>query len=1024
MKISPLFNIFFLAFTTIFSIAAAPSIAQIDSKGQDFWLTFPPNFHNNINDNASSERDSLYIFIVADAPAKGEIQYRNRAGTLFTKSFTITDITQIYTFGVSWIDFELRGFNNSGTILGISTPNSISQNERVAPQSFHITSDQNVGVYALDQAQTTSEAFLVLPTDVLGKEYFVVAYNSDGSSSGVGGIAGSSTPSQFALVAAEDNTDITIYPKVPTRNNGSAIQNITLQAGEVYLVQAQISSMDGYRNDLTGTRIVSTKPVALFGGHQRTILPVEEDALFSRDCLIEQMPPLTTWGKHTLLTPYFQAVNSTAIGSDIYRILAAEDSTDVFFNGIKLTTLKKGGVYQGDLNTAAEITSPKPILVIQYKKTSGDNVAGSGTQQYGDPFMMILPPAEQFLSFYRFINAEGYDNQNPSGVYKDYQFATVISPKSVQASVKFDGILVNQSLFKNIGTSDYSYAQIRTFSGAHTVEADSGVGLLVYGYGQANSYGYVGGMGYRPINRKMPDLVLSKECFGNKVIVPGVFEGGNRLASIALDTAIPLENLSVTLPVLPPTRDSAHFRVALQDINRDGTCGIVVTDTLGFEGRTKIDVCGFTVGVGAAGTQLSYLPDNYLINRSVTTGRTKCVDVEVINYGKCRADIQSVRVAAAGVSIIDPASLPTKPFTLDPGQRLPLRLCILALADGDYTDTITIQGACADRHVVALQVKARSDKNPPSITKTGDPCRTTFDVQVTELLDGDSGIEFAEVIDSINCNVQPTAANSDSRGYKITVIDPYQDAFFAVRARDSVGNSTIIRDTIPGFTMQIRSIPQTDQSLYDYGARQAGTFNCDSLEIYNYGAFPLVLEKIVLDINIAFSIPQAQLPFVIPPKESRNLAVCYTPMIVRKVNWFDSLGLPDNDAIGIDYRCLNKRILLKGTPSDILRNGDSRCDLPVYSIANSVPPHYYLEQGYPNPSAANAVHFGFGVPTESDVRIVLTDISGTELSVLVEGHFPAGKYVGGILTQGLLPGVYFYRLTAGGESYSQSIIVE
>lgn len=46
------------------------------------------------------------------------------------------------------------------------------------------------------------------------------------------------------------------------------------------------------------------------------------------------------------------------------------------------------------------------------------------------------------------------------------------------------------------------------------------------------------------------------------------------------------------------------------------------------------------------------------------------------------------------------------------------------------------------------------------------------------------------------------------------------------------------------------------------------------------------------------------------------------------------------------------------------------------------------------------VRFNFGVPKESDVRIVLTDVSGVELSVLVEGHFPAGKYVGGSSRKG------------------------
>lgn len=629
------------------------------------------------------------------------------------------------------------------------------------------------------------------------------------------------------------------------------VQNITLQTSEVYLQQH--TQAVGYTDDLTGTPIVSSKPIALFGGHQRTKLPVEQVELSSRDCLIEQIPPLTTWGKTALLTPYPQPPGITGFGSDIYRVIAAEDSTDIFYNGIKVGNLMKGGTYQGNLSAAAEITASEPILVAQYKKTSGDNtIGGAGAQEYGDPFMMIIPPSEQFLNFYRFINAKGYDQRFATGVYKDFQYATIITHiRAGKCKIRRRDYDQTKFKFNVIGSTGYSYAQIKTSSGAHTVEADSGVGLLVYGFGQANSYGYVGGMSYRQINRKMPELILANECFGNKVVVPGVYDGGNRIANIALDPAVPLENLNVTLPALPPTRDSAHFRVAFQDVYRDGACGIVVTDTLRFQGKTTIEVCGFTVGVGATGAPVAYLPDNYPITRSVTTGRTKCIDLDLVNYGKCSAAIQAVGIQQAAQ-----ASLTLRLFRNNllpsPPDSSSLRICLLANVDGDYSDTLSIVGICAERRVIALKVTARTDKNPPAITKNGDPCcRTNFDVQVTEVQDGDSGIEFAEVIDSVNCSVRTAPANSDARGYKITVIDPYQDAFFAVRAR-FVGNSTIIPRYYSGFTMQFRSLPPEEPLLLDYNVRQAGTFNCDSLEIYNYGAFPLVLEKIVLDVNIAF----------------------------------------------------------------------------------------------------------------------------------------------------------------------------
>ncbi len=991
---------------------------NFDSKGTDFWIAFPPNYHND----GIGASDSLYIYIVAEEPTSGEIRYSDVNGKSYVKSFVISDISNIYTFGIQSRYFELKGFNDNGFIL--DNNDKTSQNEVIAPQSFHITSQKDIGVYALEQAITTSEAFLALPTDVLGKEYFVVAYNSDGRSGGINSIDGSSTPSQFVIVASEDNTEITITPKVPTRRYGSMQQQITLKKGDVYLVQAEISLKAGLQNDLTGSFVQSTKPIAVFGGQQRTKLPVEESKLSSRDCIIEQIPPLSTWGKSYLLTPYPQPPSITALGSDIYRVLAAQDNTDIFINGVKLTTLQRGGVYQGNLTTAGEITGSKPILVAQFKKTSTETSAGNSTQ-YSDPFMMILPPTEQFLRFYRFISAEAYDDDNPGGVYKNYEYATLIVPNSAKTSVKFDGKQTSQNSFSPIGSSRFSYIFIKTTVGTHTVECDSAIGLLVYGYGKANSYGYVGGMSYRQINKKMPDLILSNDCFSRKIIAPGVYDGGNRIASIVLDSNILVENLNISLPLLPPTRDSAHFSIALQDKYKDGSCGIVLTDTLGFQGKTKIDVCGFTIGItDAKNNNPGYLSDYFLIQKKLTTGRTTCIDVDLVNYGKCNILINEIKVLSGGKSIIDPSSIPSGPLTLKGNSRKPLRLCLTALDDGNYTDTLSIITSCGSRNALALDIQSQTDKNPPNITKTGDSCLTSFDIQVSDSLAFDSGLEFAEVVDSTNCSVQLIKSGSGSRLYKIYVKDPYQDAFFAVNARDSAGNSAIIRDTIPGFTLQFHSTSSNDPNpTIDYGVAAAGIFACDSLEIYNYGSYPLSLENIPLDVNIVFSIPPTQLPFLVQPGQTRRLAVCYSPVIARKLNYYDSVGTPDIDGFNINFRCLSKRFMLKGTPSDIYREGESRCNLPVNTIANSVAPHYYLDQGYPNP-AYGLVRFSFDVPKESSINIVLTDFSGSELFTIVEGRFPAGRYVGSIPTDNLAPGLYFCRMTAGGELWARPLIVQ
>ena len=51
-----------------------------------------------------------------------------------------------------------------------------------------------------------------------------------------------------------------------------------------------ISSLD----DLTGSRVVSNKPIAFISGHECGTLP--NNVLFC-DQLVEQIPPTSTWGR-------------------------------------------------------------------------------------------------------------------------------------------------------------------------------------------------------------------------------------------------------------------------------------------------------------------------------------------------------------------------------------------------------------------------------------------------------------------------------------------------------------------------------------------------------------------------------------------------------------------------------------------------------------------------------------------------------------------------------------------------------
>ena len=192
------------------------------SKGKDFWLTFMPNVHRGVGappgtqEEAERKTDSLYIFIASEIPTKGSIVYRDINRREFTRSFTINNPNEIYTFSVLWENFELQGFNTSNQLLANG-----GQTEKIAAQYFHITSEQDITVYALNQAWTTSDAFLVLPRPALERDYMIMSYPTDNVlDDRRGGLSAGTTPSQCAIIAVEDNTRITIDPSAPLLLSG------------------------------------------------------------------------------------------------------------------------------------------------------------------------------------------------------------------------------------------------------------------------------------------------------------------------------------------------------------------------------------------------------------------------------------------------------------------------------------------------------------------------------------------------------------------------------------------------------------------------------------------------------------------------------------------------------------------------------------------------------------------------------------------------------------------------------------
>ena len=242
-------------------------------------------------------------------------------------------------------------------------------------KGIRITANKPISVYGygwiLLGSQHIGEGFLGLPVDVLGKEYIVPTIPTISFGKGC----------FVQVVAQEDNTQVSFILRVRGRRfryrdrylyDGELI-NTTLNDLEVFQVQ-------GY-NDLRGTVVTSSKPIAVFsGGHYR--MWISRRFVFSH--VVEQIPPVSVWGKEFITNP-----TTSRFGRDQFLIIASKDNTYVSVDWHRKRKLNKGGISEFSVpwNKASLITTSNPSLVVQYTTCGYCN-----TDRW--PSMSIVPPTQ------------------------------------------------------------------------------------------------------------------------------------------------------------------------------------------------------------------------------------------------------------------------------------------------------------------------------------------------------------------------------------------------------------------------------------------------------------------------------------------------------------------------------------------------------------------------------------------------------------------------------------------------------
>ncbi len=306
--------------------------------------------------------------------------------------------------------------------------------------------------------------------------------------------------SMFLIVACTNDTRVTITPTQRIQN--PLEKEVYLEPGQnmTVILNALDTLQIEHHDDLTGSRVISNAPVTFVSGHECGNVPYNV-----RECdhLVEQFPPTATWGKEFMITSSFLRT----VG-DIVMIMTSKDNTHFNFScsdGIANIRLyssqleKAGNTVNFTLETSTRycfLIADKPVLVIQFAPGRYAETILSGT---GDPFMLMIPPTNQYLNTVVFSSAQDFDFT--ALTFKNELNLFVPEPPDIfnSSSILVNGKEVNNWWKVYCSTDICGYSSNVTAPDEQAIivshsNPDGKVGVTSYGISFLETYAYIGGM--------------------------------------------------------------------------------------------------------------------------------------------------------------------------------------------------------------------------------------------------------------------------------------------------------------------------------------------------------------------------------------------------------------------------------------------------------------------------------------------------------------------------------------------------
>ncbi|MBI5324169.1 MAG: T9SS type A sorting domain-containing protein [Ignavibacteriae bacterium] len=667
-----------------------PELLGANNAGTEFWITFNPT-------SEWIPENDIMIYISSAFETKVTVEITGK-GYIRTQTTIPNDIIEFTLTSALGQCYRINLWENS-------EPDQVYRGYGV-----HISTQKPIIVYGVLRYGYNSESFLALPVTSLGKEYIVSSWKSNpGTNIDI-------LPCHTAVVSPYDNNIVNFLlgGSPDSETAGGQLQgetrNYTLQKGDVLLI-----SSAGDHSDLSGSRILSTKPVSVVSSNFCAYVPENTNYC---NFLIEMELPTYSWEKNYLYTPIYGRLKNSFI-----KIFSNEPNTIVYRDGVPLDTLTAGGgienagwtMLRADTGTPRPIvfSADKPIYVEQYNCGQLDDNIESYT------FMMVLPPYEQFQKEITFnlpgVQGNGYNFEfnymnivfkvtNDGKYPDDLEIAIARNGKFIWEKMSNNDPKVGLPFSTQINGKTYYYKTIRLPGyGVYKLRANDPFGAYAYGFSSWQSYGHPASVALWDLTKNdsiAPQPKCSMDCDGtiNDGEVEDLPNDTNNRSNLYLIIFQPDSSFNYDFTFdefIPRESGSVKWNANVIDKKKDAKLVISFIDGSGND---------TTIVVNYESNFLNIKPD-------VEFGKLKIVDTvikEVMGYNEqshpILIDSLILKYKDQGFEI----SYQGTPLILDVGAAVKIELRFIATKLGEFTDSLG-NNPCSNLSFYSAKVHAIVD---------------------------------------------------------------------------------------------------------------------------------------------------------------------------------------------------------------------------------------------------------------------------------------------------------------------------